>query len=428
LNYQDTLDYLFKQLPMFTRIGSAAYKKDLTNTLALCNVLDNPQLSIKTIHVAGTNGKGSTSHMLASLLQEAGFKTGLYTSPHLKDFRERIRINGKMISEEEVVHFVDSFKEPFENISPSFFEWTFALSLHHFKKHQVDIAVIETGLGGRLDSTNIIHPELSIITNIGWDHMDMLGDTLPKIAFEKAGIIKPNVPVVIGEFNEDTFPVFHKKVKETNSNLVLASSVVDLLYFKSVYRLSAFDASFREGMVWKNMVCDLPGNYQQKNIVTVITAAIELIKLGYKITEKHIRLGIEHVKSNTNLLGRWHILQQAPLIVADTGHNEDGLKYVVEQIKQQKYKQLHLVIGVVKDKALNKVLPLLPKEGIYYFTKANLPRALDEKELQAEAYKFGLKGKTYFSVDEAVLAAKASADKDDFIFIGGSTFIVAEAI
>ncbi len=428
MNYQETLDYLYMQLPMFTRIGIAAYKKDLTNTLALCKVLDNPQLNIKTIHVAGTNGKGSTSHMLASILQEAGFKTGLYTSPHLKDFRERIRINGKMIGEEEVMDFVNTYKMPFENISPSFFEWTFALSLHHFKKHQVDIAVIETGLGGRLDSTNIINPELSIITNIGWDHMDMLGDTLTKIAHEKAGIIKPNVPVVIGEFDGETYPVFQEKAKQTQSNLVLASSVVDLLYFKSAYRLSAFDASFREGMVWKNMVCELPGNYQQKNIATVITAAIELIKLGYKITEKQIRLGIEHVKSNTNLLGRWHILQLAPLIVADTGHNEDGLKYVVEQIKQQKYKQLHMVMGLVKDKDLNKILSLLPKDGNYYFTKANLPRALDEKELQLEAYKYELFGKTYGSVSEALAAAKAAAEKEDFIFIGGSTFIVAEAI
>lgn len=428
MNYQETLEYLFSQLPMFTRIGSAAYKKDLTNTLALCEVLNNPQHSIKTIHVAGTNGKGSCSHMLASILQEAGYKTGLYTSPHLKDFRERIRINGKMIGEQEIINFVQKYKEPFEAISPSFFEWSFALSLDYFRENQVDIAVIETGLGGRLDSTNIIQPCLSIITNIGWDHMDLLGDTLPKIAFEKAGIIKPKIPVVIGEFNEETYPVFQEKAKQSYSNLILASSVVDLLYFKSAYRLSAFDASFREGMVWKNMVCELPGNYQQKNIVTVITAAIELIKQGFKINEKQIRLGIEHVKSNTNLLGRWQILQQSPLMVADTGHNVDGLKYVIEQIKQQKYNKLHIVFGVVKDKDLQKVLPLLPVEAHYYFTKASLPRALNEKELQQAAIAYGLVGKTYETVEAAKQAALLEAQKEDFIFIGGSTFVVAEAI
>ena len=428
MNYQETLDYLYQQLPMFTRIGSAAYKKDLTNTIALCEVLGNPQKQIKTIHIAGTNGKGSSSHMLASILQEAGYKVGLYTSPHLKDFRERIRINGKMIAEQEVISFVEKYKEPFETIAPSFFEWTFALSLYYFKQQQVEIAVIETGLGGRLDSTNIITPELSIITNIGWDHMDMLGDTLPKIAFEKAGIIKPHVPVVIGEFNEETYPVFVEKAKSGNSPFVLASSVVDLLYFKSAYRFSAFDVSFRSGMIWKNLLCELPGIYQQKNICTVITAGLELMKLGYKITERNIRMGLEQVKSNTGLLGRWQILQQSPLMVADTGHNVDGLKYVVEQIKQQKYQHLHMVIGMVKDKDVDKVLALLPKEAEYYFTKAQLPRALDEKELQSKAIAFHLKGKTYESVSEAVKTAKANAKENDFIFIGGSTFIVAEAI
>ena len=413
---------------MFTRIGSAAYKKDLTNTIALCEVLGNPHKQIKTIHVAGTNGKGSCSHMLASIFQEAGYKTGLYTSPHLKDFRERIRINGKMISEETVIAFVDAYKTSFESIAPSFFEWSFALSLHYFKEEKVDIAIIETGLGGRLDSTNIITPELSVITNIGWDHMDMLGDTLPKIAFEKAGIIKPAVPVVIGEFDEETYPVFQEKAKHCKSKLILSTQVVSLLYFKSSFRTAAFDASFRSGEYWKNMLCDLPGFYQQKNIATVLTAALELIELGFKLNEKHIRLGIEHAKANTQLMGRWQILQQSPMIVADTGHNVNGIAYILAQLKQQKYTILHIVIGMVKDKDITKVLNLLPKTATYYFTKANIPRALNENELQASAASFDLKGKTYPSVMEAVNAAKAAAAADDFIFIGGSTFVVGEAV
>lgn len=428
MTYQETLDYLFQQLPMFTRIGAAAYKKDLTNTLALCNILNNPQTGLKTIHIAGTNGKGSCSHMLASVLQEAGYKTGLYTSPHLKDFRERIRVNGVMIPEQEVIEFVEHYKAPFEAIAPSFFEWSFALSLHYFKKQKVDFAIIETGLGGRLDSTNIITPLLSVITNIGWDHMDMLGDTLPKIAIEKAGIIKPNVPVVIGEYDETTFPVFQEKATACKSKITLASSQVNLLYFKSAGLYAAFDVAFRSGDVWKNMVCELPGLYQQKNIATVVAACMALNEQGLKLSEKQIRQGIAYVKSNTQLLGRWQVIQQSPLMIADTGHNVNGIQWVVDQIRNQKYRQLHIILGVVKDKDLSKMLALLPKEARYYFTKANIPRALPENELQSAASGFGLMGSSYENIQEAVAAAKAAATANDFIFIGGSTFTVAEAI
>lgn len=428
MNYSETLNYLFTKLPMFTRIGSAAFKKDLTNTIALCKALGEPQTKFKTIHIAGTNGKGSCSHMLASILQEAGYKTGLYTSPHLKDFRERIRINGNMIDENTVVDFVARYKQLFESIEPSFFEWTVALCFDYFASQKVDIGIIETGLGGRLDSTNIITPLLSIITNIGWDHTDMLGNTLPEIAFEKAGIIKPLIPVVIGEYVTATLSVFNNKAKETNSKLILANQIAEVLHFKSTHTQAVFDIGFEHGEMWKNMDCDLPGIYQQKNIVTVITAVLQLQMQGFKITEMDVRMGLSKVKKNTGLKGRWYVLNQKPLIVCDTGHNEDGIAYVVQQIKQQKYKHLHLVIGMVKDKDINKILALLPVDATYYFCKADIPRGLDEKELQAQASTHNLHGHTYASVSEALQAAKQAALQDDMIFIGGSTFVVAEII
>ena len=428
MNYQETLSYLYDQLPMFTRIGSAAIKKDLTNTLALCKALGNPQTKFKTIHVAGTNGKGSTSHMLASILQEAGYKTGLYTSPHLTDFRERIRINGNMISEQKVIDFVAQHQELFESVKPSFFEWTVALCFQHFADEKVDIAIIETGLGGRLDSTNIIEPVLSVITNIGWDHTDLLGDTLSKIAFEKAGIIKEKTPIVIGEYQEETFPVFKEKSKLSESELILAMQKVNVLYFNSSINHAAFDVQFQFGLYWKNVYSDLTGIYQEKNIRTVLACLEPMRKVGFLINEQHLRDGLSFVKKNTGLLGRWQILNKQPLTICDTGHNINGIAYVLEQIAQQNFEHLHFVIGMVKDKDIVKILALLPVNATYYFTKANIPRALSELDLQAQASNFQLKGKTYPSVKEAIAAANNAASKNDLIFIGGSTFVVAEAI
>lgn len=413
---------------MFTRIGAAAFKKDLTNTLALCKVLGEPQQQFKSIHVAGTNGKGSTSHMLAAVLQQAGYKTGLYTSPHLKDFRERIRINGKLIPEQTVVDFVAKYKSVFDQVEPSFFEWTVALCFHYFAAEQVDIAVIETGLGGRLDSTNVITPELSIITNIGWDHTDMLGDTYEKIAAEKAGIIKQHVPVVIGEFNEATFPVFSNKAQETASPLTEAFSEVELKNVASSNELFTCDVFVQGELFIEQLGCDLTGIYQQHNIKTVISSLLRLIKQGYKITVQDIRYGLAKVKQSTGLAGRWQVLQQQPLMVADTGHNVNGIEYVLEQIAQQRFEKLHIVIGMVKDKDISKVLSLLPSTAIYYFTQASIPRALPGSELAEQAAAFGLHGSVYPDVAAAKQAAINNAATDDMIFIGGSTFIVAEAL
>ncbi len=428
LSYQATLDYLYSQLPMFTRIGAAAIKKDLTNTLALCNALNQPQEKFKSIHIAGTNGKGSTSHMMASVLQEAGFKVGLYTSPHLKDFRERIRINGQMISEQEVVDFVDTHKALFEEIKPSFFEWTVALCFQHFAYHKVDIAIIETGLGGRLDSTNIITPILSVISNIGWDHMDMLGDSLDKIAFEKAGIIKAKTPVVIGEALPETEPVFREKSKAENAEIIFAQKEYTMDYFSTTKNGVLCDVKKGKQMYFKNLDCDLGGIYQQKNIITLI-AAIDILKeQGYPISENDIRSGLEHVKRNTGLMGRWQVLKVKPFTVCDTGHNVDGIKYVMEQLKSIPSSKLRMVFGMVKDKDISKVLALLPKEAKYYFCKANLPRALDEKEMQAQASVFGLMGNCYASVIEAYKAAQSESIDTDVVFVGGSTFVVAEVL
>lgn len=413
---------------MFTRIGAAAFKKDLTNTLALCNVLRQPQTQFKTIHIAGTNGKGSTSHMLASVLQEAGYKVGLYTSPHLRDFRERIKINGEMIPEQTVVDFVAQYQQVFDEIEPSFFEWSVALCFHYFAQQQVDVAVIETGLGGRLDSTNVITPELSVITNIGWDHMDMLGDTLPKIAAEKAGIIKPNIPVVIGEFDTETFPVFQQKAREQHSELVLASEQIHLTKLERNAETDLYE--FYENKVGERVSfhCDLQGNYQIHNLKTVLASVGELKKMGYQITTEHLQHGLQQVKKNTGLMGRWQVLQQQPLMVADTGHNVNGLTYVLEQINQQQFNTLHMVIGMVRDKDITKVLRMLPTNAVYYFTNANIPRALPANELAQMAQEFGLNGTIYASVALAKQAAINQAQPTDMIFIGGSTFIVAEAV
>lgn len=438
MNYQQTLDYLYQQLPLFTRIGAAAYKKDITNTVALCNALDNPQHQFKTIHIAGTNGKGSTSHLLASILQENGLRVGLYTSPHLKDFRERIKINGEMIPEQEIVEFVAQYKSVFDEISPSFFEWTVALCFDYFAKQNIDVAIIETGLGGRLDSTNIINPLLSVITNIGWDHTDLLGDTLPKIAFEKAGIIKPNTPAVLGEKHLEINQVFIDKANECNSNLIFAQDQIDIEEFTSTPNGVAvkfkantlFNIEIGEDFKQQNFIlnCPLGGIYQQNNFKTVLVACQQLHNLGFISSFNAIKLGFENVVKNTGLMGRWQILGTEPSIICDTGHNVNGIEYIVEQIRMQQFERLHMVIGMVKDKDITKILKLLPKNAIYYWCKAQLPRALNEVELQQQAKEFDLNGFAFDTVEQAVKAAKLNAQTNDLIFIGGSTFVVAEAL
>ncbi len=406
LNYSQTLDYLFSRLPIFQRIGAPAYKPGLERTLDLCKQLGNPQNKIKTIHVAGTNGKGSTSHMLASVLQEAGYKTGLYTSPHLKDFRERIKINGHMIEECDVVDFVEKNRPFFEEINPSFFEVTAVMAFWYFEKEKVDIAVIETGMGGRLDSTNVITPLISVITNIGLDHTQFLGDTIAKIAEEKAGIIKANIPVIIGETHAESTPVFNQKAKEQHAPLYFA----DQLIANAPYE------------------CELKGIYQQKNIKTVLQSFTILKDLGYKIEEQDIRQGIKKVVTNTQILGRWQTLGENPKIICDTGHNEDGIREVLKGIQALPFKHLHIVFGMVNDKDGSKILKMLPKKASYYFCKPNIVRGKEADLLQQEAAAFELHGNTYDSVQEALLAAKKSASKNDLIFVGGSTFVVAEVV
>ncbi|MBP9185834.1 MAG: bifunctional folylpolyglutamate synthase/dihydrofolate synthase [Bacteroidia bacterium] len=428
MNYQQTLDYLFSQLPMFTRIGAAAYKNNLTNTIALCKLLKYPQSQFESIHIAGTNGKGSTAHMLASVLQEAEFKVGLYTSPHLKDFRERIKINGQPIPEQFVVDFVEQYKADFDEIKPSFFEWTVALCFHYFALEKVDVAIIETGLGGRLDSTNVITPELSVITNIGWDHMDLLGDNLQKIAAEKAGIIKGGVPVVIGEYQPETWPVFEYAADVKESPIVLASETVELKNINQNNDFLAADIWYNDKPFLRQLKCDLTGDYQINNIKTAITAIVELKEIGFEIPYEAIMLGMGKVVENTGLMGRWQVLQQQPLLVVDTGHNVNGIEYVLAQIKNQTFDKLHFVIGMVSDKDISKVLSMLPQEATYYFTNANIPRAMPAAQLATEAAVYNLNGKVYATVNEAKQAALKQASITDMIFIGGSTFIVAEAL
>ena len=404
MTYQETTAWLFSQLPMFQMQGASAYKKDLTNTLLLVEHLQHPETKFKSIHVAGTNGKGSTSSMIASILQEAGYKVGLYTSPHLKDFRERIRINGEMISEDFVVDFVAQNKSFFEANQLSFFEMTVGLAFDYFAKEQVDVALIEVGMGGRLDSTNVITPLVSVITNIGFDHTQFLGDTLSKIATEKAGIIKSNVPVVIGEYSEETKPVFIAKAKSENAPIYFAQENLEVTY-----------------------ECALLGDYQVHNKKTVLQS-IELLQSQFKIEENHIKLGLKNVIQNTGLLGRWQILKQKPLTVCDTAHNSHGLKIVLNQIQKHSFETLHIVLGVVNDKDLDSILPLFPKNANYYFCKPNVPRGLDAEILKQKASHFSLFGKVFNSVSEAYGEAVNLAKDSDFIYIGGSTFVVAEIV
>lgn len=433
MNYSDAVEYLFNALPMFQRDGASAYKKDLSNTLKLCSHLGNPQKKFKSIHVAGTNGKGSTSHMLASILQEHGIKTGLYTSPHLKDFRERIRINGQKISEKFVVEFVKQHKVFFETFSPSFFEITVAMAFAYFAEEQVDMAVIETGMGGRLDSTNVILPELCVITNIGWDHTQFLGDTLPKIATEKAGIIKPKVPVVISERQEDVQEVFMKKADRENAPCIFADDVYELQehsWFrendKSYLRMKFLHWVTDEVI---EISTDLPGIYQLKNVAGVLAAVDELEEHDIlTISREAVLTALKKVQQNTGLQGRWQILGEKPLVIADTGHNKPGIAQVLEQLKLYDYQTLRFVIGFVNDKDIVGLLKMLPKKAVYYFTKASIPRALDEKKLAEIASAIGLQGETFRSPAEALTQARKDAASDDLILVGGSTFVVAEII
>ncbi|MBO9201759.1 MULTISPECIES: bifunctional folylpolyglutamate synthase/dihydrofolate synthase [Niastella] len=426
MTYEQATNYLFTRLPMFSRIGAAAYKKDLTNTLRLCEYLGNPQTKFKSIHIAGTNGKGSTSHMLAAVLQTAGFKTGLYTSPHLRDFRERFRVNGEMIDKDFVVDFVERIQPAIDEIEPSFFEITVAMAFEYFVREGVDIAVIETGLGGRLDSTNVIVPEVSVITNIGWDHMNLLGDTLSAIAYEKAGIIKAEVPVIIGETAEETKQVFEQVAAEKNAPLVFADTQRYVAEWKYDHHQLMLQVATSGTDVRNSYQLDLPGYYQTKNCITVLEVIYHLQKAGYKITEEQVQQALRQVKKLTGLHGRWEVIHANPVVVLDVGHNEDGIKQITAQIELSDYQHLHIVIGLVKDKEIEKVLTLLPKEATYYFTRAQIPRALPENELAARAHAVGLKGHSYVDVNTAVKEAMHRADKKDMVLVCGSVFVVGE--
>lgn len=424
MTYQETCKWLFSQLPMFQREGQAAYKANLDNTLRLDEHFGHPHRQFKTIHVAGTNGKGSVSHMLASILQEAGYKTGLYTSPHLRDFRERIKINGEMISEQYVTKFVEQNRNFFATLHPSFFEMTVALAFQYFAEQEVDIAVIEVGLGGRLDSTNIITPLASVITNISFDHMTLLGDTLEKIAGEKAGIIKPGIPAIIGTRDPAYDFVFEEKAEACGVPLTFASDEWTTLCPDD----GTYELTHKNGLCFTHLETELKGKYQRKNIPAVIETAFSLQSKGLAIYEQDIRSGIAHVIKNTGLHGRWEKLAERPYTICDTAHNIDGLTEVTAQLRTCSYRCLHIVIGMVSDKDISSVLGILPRDAVYYFCKAAIPRALDEKELAAKGAACGLQGTTYPTVTEAYAAARQNAGPDDMIYIGGSTYVVAEVV
>ncbi len=404
IDYNETLKWMFAKLPMYQRLGKTAFKKDLTNIIALSKQLDYPEKKFLTVHVAGTNGKGSTSHMIASVLQQAGYKVGLYTSPHLKDFRERIKVNGNCIPKKEVVKFIDLHKVFLEQQNLSFFELTVGLAFDYFANQHVDIAVIEVGLGGRLDSTNIVTPLVSVITNIGLDHTQFLGETLAEIAFEKAGIIKPEIPVVIGEKQKETTQVFKEIANKNQAKMYYAEEVI-----------------------LDNYKTDLLGNYQKKNVKTaVMTLNLLDQQTTIQISDKEIKTGLQNVVANTGLKGRYQILQKKPKVICDTAHNKEGLQLVLEQVQNEQYDQLHIVLGVVNDKSLDDILPLFPIDANYYFCKPNIPRGKNKNELQQIALKFGLKGDVYDSVIHAYQNALKSAESGDLVYVGGSTFVVAE--
>jgi len=428
MNYSETLNYIFEKLPMYQREGKSAFKKDLTNIIALCQHLKQPQESFKSIHIAGTNGKGSTTHILAAILQEAGLKVGVYTSPHYKDFRERIKINGVFIPEQAVIDFVSDLQDFIENQQPSFFEITVAMAFDYFRKEKVDIAIVETGLGGRLDSTNIISPDLSIITNIGLDHVEMLGDNLAKIAFEKAGIIKAKTAVIIGEKQEETSPVFEQKAKDLKAEIYYAEEYCNL---KLLNQDLEFDYFQLNTDLWKikTVITDLKGPFQHKNLQTALAAAGFLKKLAYPIKNQHIIDACQNIRQLTKMIGRWELIQENnPLIIADSAHNAEGLSYVLKAFKQMSYNKLHIILGMVNDKNPQKILSLLPKDATYYFAKAKINRGLDAGNLKIHAESYQLKGNAYLSVTDALQAARTNAKEEDIIFVGGSIFVVAEII
>ncbi len=403
MTYAQTLEWMFGRLPMYQRQGAAAYNAKLESTIALARYLGNPQRQFKTIHVAGTNGKGSSSHMLASILQEAGYKVGLYTSPHLKDFRERIRVDGIPASKQYVMGFVQRHRAYLENHALSFFEMTVGMAFDYFRREAVDIAVVEVGMGGRLDSTNILTPEVCLITNIGMDHMQFLGNTLPEIAREKAGIIKPGVPVVISETQQETRPVFLRTARAQKAPI-----------------------TFADQMDLPDYPTSLKGHYQRKNVKGVLATLSQL--QGFPVSESQIREGLLKVVENTGLMGRWQILGEHPLIIADTAHNPDGLALVLPQVMAQPFEKLHMVLGFVREKPLEQVLPLFPKQAAYYFARPDIPRGLEAETLQREADKYGLRGTAFDSISDAFRAAKKAASPEDLIFVGGSTFTVAEVV
>ncbi|MCG8410702.1 MAG: bifunctional folylpolyglutamate synthase/dihydrofolate synthase [Bacteroidales bacterium] len=430
MNYKETLNWLFNQLPMYQRQGKAAYKANLENTLELDQYFNHPHKNFKTIHVAGTNGKGSVSHMLASVLQTAGYKVGLYTSPHLRDFRERIKVNGKMVSEEFVTEFVSKHKAKFAEISPSFFEMTVAMAFDYFREQSIEIAIVEVGMGGRLDSTNIVSPDLSIITNIGLDHTAFLGNIISEIAIEKAGIIKHKTPIVIGQTQKESKPVFKDFANKLQAPIYFADEIYSINHSvlstdnKQIFNIKGTDNK----IIYPDLKLELLGNYQKKNILTVIQAINILNKIDYNLTTQSIYEGLSNVVKNTGLLGRWQILNNKPLTICDTGHNQDGISDIIAQIQQTAYEKLHMVFGVVDDKNIDTILSMLPKNAKYYFTKAQIPRALNEKILQEKAKQYNLNGDCFDNVEKAVKNAKKFSNDNDLIFIGGSTFIVAEVV
>lgn len=411
---------------MFSRIGAAAYKADLTNTIRLCNTLGNPQHKFKSIHVAGTNGKGSTSHMLAAILQTAGYKTGLYTSPHLKDFRERIKVNGEMVSEEFVILFTERIRPRIEEIEPSFFEITVAMAFEYFAQQEVDIAIIETGLGGRLDSTNVILPELSIITNIAWDHMNLLGNSLEKIAAEKAGIIKEKIPVVVGEVKPETISIFEETANEKKAPISIAERKRHIADWNWEKHELVVEVASEHQTDRKIYHLDLQGVYQTKNLLTVLEACSILQQKGWKLDNDAIQQGLKHTKKITGLHGRWEVIHTSPLVVMDVAHNADGIRQLVQQAELISHDQLHIIMGMVKDKDIDRVLSLLPKTANYYFTKAQIPRALPENELMEKAGKLKLKGDSFPDVNKALEFALQHTHPDDLIIICGSVFLVGE--
>ena len=427
MTYLETVDYLYEHLPMFSRIGAAAYKADLHNTIVLCEALDNPQNKFKTIHVAGTNGKGSTSHMLAAILQKAGYRTGLYTSPHLKDFRERMKINGEMVSEDFVVEFTERTMKLAAAIQPSFFELTVAMAFEYFAKEKVDVAVIETGLGGRLDSTNVITPILSVITNIGYDHMNILGNSLEEIAAEKAGIIKPNVPVVIGETLPETKNIFINKAAKENAPIYFASEAYEVSNIVAGPGALSCDVRSTTHDCTESFVLELNGLYQTKNLCTVLCAEGILMEQGFVIKNDDEKFAYANTKKLTGFYGRWDVIGVSPDIILDVAHNEGGIRQLVEQLATgNNGRKSHFVLGMVRDKDISKILSRLPKDATYYFTNAHIPRALPCEDLKEKAAGYGLHGSVHDDVNDAIRAALQRASADDVIIICGSVFVVGE--